>query len=148
MGHHFSSWLTSSLNLCLIYFKSTWALSKKLEHMHKKFEISQTKIKGNCQSGRKVVTHNANSDLPLIHGNILDVWLSGRTPFLLTHACIIKTVIASNSLSISNQARMRTQKTLSFLVKGPRGLTDTTGGALWGTESRCGVITFSRFKML
>ena len=26
--------------------------------MHKKFEINQTKIKGSCQSGRKVVTHN------------------------------------------------------------------------------------------
>ena len=35
--------------------------------MHKKFEINQTKIKGGCQSGRKVVTHNCNtkSDLPL-----------------------------------------------------------------------------------
>ena len=33
--------------------------------MHKKFEINQTKIKG--QSGRKVVTHNSNSDLPLDH---------------------------------------------------------------------------------
>ena len=36
-----------------------------LEHMHKKFEINQTKIKGGCQSGRKVVTHNSKSDLPL-----------------------------------------------------------------------------------
>ena len=34
--------------------------------MHKKFEINQTKIKGGCQSGRKVVTHNSNSDLPLL----------------------------------------------------------------------------------
>ena len=34
--------------------------------MHKKFEISQKKIKGGCQSGRKVVTHNSKSDLPLI----------------------------------------------------------------------------------
>ena len=33
--------------------------------MHKKFEINWTKIKGGCQSGRKVVTHNSNSDLPL-----------------------------------------------------------------------------------
>ena len=36
-----------------------------LEHMHKKFEINRTKIKGSCQSGRKVVTHNSKSDLPL-----------------------------------------------------------------------------------
>ena len=33
--------------------------------MHKKFEISRTKITGGCQSGRKVVTHNCKSDLPL-----------------------------------------------------------------------------------
>ena len=33
--------------------------------MHKKFEINRTKIKGGCQSGRKVVTNNSNSDLPL-----------------------------------------------------------------------------------
>ena len=34
--------------------------------MHKKFEINQTKIKGGCQSGRKIVTHNSKSDLPLV----------------------------------------------------------------------------------
>ena len=34
--------------------------------MHKKFEINQTKIKGSCQSGRKVVPHNSKSDLPLV----------------------------------------------------------------------------------
>ena len=33
--------------------------------MHKKFEINQTKIKGGCQSGSKVVSHNSKSDLPL-----------------------------------------------------------------------------------
>ena len=31
--------------------------------MHKKFDINRTKIKGGCQSGRKVVTHNSKSDL-------------------------------------------------------------------------------------
>ena len=34
--------------------------------MHKKFEINQTKIKGGCQSGRKVVAHNSKSDLALV----------------------------------------------------------------------------------
>ena len=29
------------------------------------FEVNQTKIKGGCQSGRKEVTHNSMSDLPL-----------------------------------------------------------------------------------
>ena len=30
------------------------------------FEVNQTKIKGGCQSGRKAVTHNSKSDLPLV----------------------------------------------------------------------------------
>ena len=33
--------------------------------MHEKLEINLTKIKGSCQLGRKVVTHNSKSDLPL-----------------------------------------------------------------------------------
>ena len=33
--------------------------------MHKKYEINWTNIKGGCQSGRKVITHNSKSDLPL-----------------------------------------------------------------------------------
>ena len=34
--------------------------------MQKKFEINPTKIKGGCQLGSKVVTHNAKIDLPLV----------------------------------------------------------------------------------
>ena len=34
--------------------------------MHNKFEINRTKIKGGCQSGRRVVIHNSKSDLPLV----------------------------------------------------------------------------------
>ena len=34
--------------------------------MHRKFEINRTKIKGGCQSGRKVVSHDSKSDLPLV----------------------------------------------------------------------------------
>ena len=47
------------------YFKITWALAIQLEHMHKKFEIKRIKIKGGCESWRKVVTHNSKNDLPL-----------------------------------------------------------------------------------
>ena len=64
--YHFSSRLTATLNLCLIYFKITLALAILLEHMRKKFEINRTKIKSGSQSGRKVVTHNSKSNLPLI----------------------------------------------------------------------------------
>ena len=34
--------------------------------MHNKFEINQTKSKGGCQSGRKVVPQDSKSDLPLL----------------------------------------------------------------------------------
>ena len=34
--------------------------------MHKKFKINWKKMKGGCQLGRKVVTHDSNSDLPLV----------------------------------------------------------------------------------
>ena len=39
--------------------------------MHKKFEINRTKIKGSCQSGRKVVPHNSKSDLPLVQMHMI-----------------------------------------------------------------------------
>ena len=29
------------------------------------FEVNQTKIKGGCQSGKKVAPHDSKSDLPL-----------------------------------------------------------------------------------
>ena len=48
-------------------------ISSQLEH--EKFEINQTKIKGSCQSGRKVVTHDSKSDLPLAAQDI-DLLLS------------------------------------------------------------------------
>ena len=60
-----SDWQPATLNLCLIYFKITSVLAILLKHMHKKFEIKWTKIKVGCHSGRKMVTHNSKSDLPL-----------------------------------------------------------------------------------
>ena len=38
---------------------------------YKKFEINRTKIKGSCQSERKVVTNDSKSDLPL--ASLLDI---------------------------------------------------------------------------
>ena len=51
-----------------------WFTSKSHEHvlvillepMHKNFEMNRTKIKGGCQSGRKVVTRNSKCDSPLV----------------------------------------------------------------------------------
>ena len=37
-----------------------------LEHVQKKFVVNRKKIKGGCQSGRKVVIHNSKNDLPLV----------------------------------------------------------------------------------
>ena len=34
--------------------------------MHKKFELNRTKIKGGCQSGRKVVANDSKNDLPTV----------------------------------------------------------------------------------
>ena len=36
-------------------------------HAQEVRDISDKKIKGGCQSGRKVVTHNSKSDLPLCY---------------------------------------------------------------------------------
>ena len=71
--------------------------------MHKKFEINRTKIKGDCQSGRKVVTHNSKSDLPLI----AMVFKSNK--YLQTR---VKSVTASVCLfdSRSRKSRWRYQK--------------------------------------
>ena len=52
--------------------------------------ILKTKIKGGCQSERKVLPHNSKSDLPLISENITGLssrsaifkWLACLTPFL------------------------------------------------------------------
>ena len=51
--------------------KSDLPLAILLGHMRKKFEINWIKIKGGCQSGRKVVSHNSKNDLPLNPRQIL-----------------------------------------------------------------------------
>ena len=38
--------------------------------MRKKFEINRTKIKGSCQLGGKVVTHDSKTDLSLVDKEI------------------------------------------------------------------------------
>ena len=66
MGHHYSSRLTATLNLCPIYMKITnYMTPSHAIRAHKKFEINSTNIMGDCQSGRKVVPHDCKSDLPL-----------------------------------------------------------------------------------
>ena len=38
--------------------------SNSMASAHCDFEVNHTKIKGGCQSGRKVVAHDSKSDLP------------------------------------------------------------------------------------
>ena len=56
---------TASLNLCPIYVKFALALAKLSEHMHKKFQVNQTNIKGGCQSERKSAEMISYSKMPL-----------------------------------------------------------------------------------
>ena len=53
--------------------------------MHKKFEINWTKIKGGCQSGIKVVTHNFKSDLPLVNCATRERCCDGGQSYLYVH---------------------------------------------------------------
>ena len=51
--------------------------------MHKKFEINRTKIKGGCQPGRKVVTYNSKSDLPIkVHLELQKEGFIGNTLYV------------------------------------------------------------------
>ena len=45
--------------------------SNSVNSAHVIFEVNRTKIKGGCQSGRKVVTHDSKSALPLVYIPIL-----------------------------------------------------------------------------
>ena len=65
------SWGTTSLPDWQPPFIFVWFTSRSHEHMHKKFKMNRTKFKGGCQSGRKLVTHNAKSDLPLVYVHCL-----------------------------------------------------------------------------
>ena len=51
--------------------------------MHKKFEINRTKVKGSCQSGRKVVTHYSKRTLPL------DMYLKSDSAFTQSYIHIL-----------------------------------------------------------
>ena len=65
--------------------KSDLPLAILLEHMHKKFEINRTKIKGGCQSGRKVIPHDSTSDLPLDKNSVdSGTKFSNFSPTLIT----------------------------------------------------------------
>ena len=55
--------------------------------MHKKFEMNQRKIKGGCQSGRKVVPKDSKSDLPLQGRSDLQSYLVHFTGNIFAVCC-------------------------------------------------------------
>ena len=67
LGLPLFSRLKATLNLCLIYLKLLVHVLQQYCQCSCDFEVNQTKIKGGCQSGRKVVTHTSKSDLPLVY---------------------------------------------------------------------------------
>ena len=67
-GYHFSSRLTATLSLCLIYFKITWALyepyyentyTRSVRYIGQRLRVAVSREE------KKVVTYNSKSDLPL-----------------------------------------------------------------------------------
>ena len=84
--------------------------------MHKKFEINQTKIKGGCQSGRKVATHNSKSDLPLVcntyekHTRKMNV--------IKRFLCVIRVVNERDCLSLSQPLPATRPSSISPMTNG------------------------------
>ena len=121
MGYLFSSRLIATLNLSLIYFKITWALAILLDHRHKKFEINQTKVKVGCQLGRKVVTHNSKSDLPLSELNLSNIFHPILSVLIGTYlSCDKKSfTLIYEFIELVHQAKARVglrPRVLSYLV--------------------------------
>ena len=65
-------WLTTFLPdwqppLIFVWFISNFLCmcSNSMDSAHVILKVNQTKIKGSCQSGRKMVPHDSKSDLPL-----------------------------------------------------------------------------------
>ena len=71
--YHFSSQLTATLDLCSINLKLLVHVLYQCRQCSCYFEVNQTKIKGGCKSGRKVVPHDSKSDLPLVTALIVFV---------------------------------------------------------------------------
>ena len=66
--------------------------------IHKKFEINRTKIKGSCQLGRKVVTNNSKSDLPLVRVSTYNVYFSRTDTYELANMYVLNSQIPTEVL--------------------------------------------------
>ena len=85
--------------------------------MHKKFEINWTKIKGGCKSGRKVVTYNSKSDLPLVCSVCLSVIQNNSTMQLSSHSYLGSLHFkVQDSIEFYYNARMRLESCAQLLM--------------------------------
>ena len=74
--------------------------------MHKKFEINWIKIRDGCQLGRKMVTHNSKSDLPLEIKKKMYFQLTATLNLCVKFLCMCSSSMASAHL-ILKQVRQR-----------------------------------------
>ena len=79
--------------------------------MHKKFEIDQKKIKGSCQLGRKVITHDSKSDLPLIYTFVCSQIFKGEgdlepASIYFTHLLYLVTFLSFLAASRARTAKL------------------------------------------
>ena len=73
------------------------------------FETNQTKIEGSCQSGRKVVSHDSKSDLPLLSSYACTYCISHFTVYFKSGVLIKKLKIplkSSTSQRFQSQIRL------------------------------------------
>ena len=63
------------------------------------FEVNQTKMKGGCQSGRKVVPHDSKSDLPLDDVQVVPYLLFSRK-VMSDRQIVLGTVVVSINFTI------------------------------------------------
>ena len=74
------------------------------------FEVNQTKIKGGCQSERKVVTHDSMSDLPLERWKSSTKAVNNKIQTFLRRRDVVRPSLlsATNSSSVEYWSRFRT----------------------------------------
>ena len=102
---HIESWGTTFLPewqppLTFVWFTSRSHEHWAILHMHKNFDINRWEIKGGCQSGRKMVTHNSKSDLTLEYWQF---WvLEGRRHEQIIELSFIRITFAS-VLAVTNK---------------------------------------------
>ena len=82
--------------------------------MHKKFEVNRTKIKGGCQSGRKVVTNDSKSYLLLVPSQVTTSIL---TYIMTLKKFILKILARFNELDASDMGELSDENAQSARLR-------------------------------